>query len=70
MNDIRDFVNAKDVIANIIREIANGTVTITSTLRAVFVGAYRKAVEQLRTRSSKSSYDRRNTKKRTISTVL
>ncbi len=46
MNDIRDFVNAKDVLANIIRDIADGILTIVSRLRAVFVGAYNKAVER------------------------
>ncbi|MFJ6264255.1 helix-turn-helix domain-containing protein [Lysinibacillus xylanilyticus] len=56
MNDIRDFVNAKDVLANIIRDIANGTLTIASTLRAVFTGAYSKAIERLSNKSNKSSY--------------
>lgn len=55
MNNIRDFVNAKDVLANIIRDIANGTLTIASTLRAVFVGAYSKAVERLSNKPTKSS---------------
>lgn len=54
VNDIRDFVNAKDVLANILRDIANGTLTIASTLRAVFVGAYDKAVERLRIKPNKS----------------
>ncbi|MEY9980056.1 helix-turn-helix domain-containing protein [Lysinibacillus sp. RC79] len=56
MNDIRDFVHAKDVLANILRDIANGTLTIASTLRAVFVGAYSKAVERLNIKPTKSSY--------------
>lgn len=55
MNDIRDFVNAKDILVNIIRDIVNGTLTITSTLRAVFLGAYSKAVERLNMKVSKSS---------------
>ncbi|MEQ6855592.1 helix-turn-helix domain-containing protein [Lysinibacillus capsici] len=46
MNDIRDFVDAKDVLANIIRDIVDGTLTITSTLRAVFEGAFNKAIER------------------------
>ncbi|MFJ8100217.1 helix-turn-helix domain-containing protein [Lysinibacillus sp. NPDC096212] len=54
MNDIRDFVNAKDVLANIIRDIANGTLTIASTLRAIFVGAYSRAVERLNNKSINS----------------
>lgn len=55
MNDVRDFINAKDVLANIIRDIANGTLTIASTLRAVFVGAYNKAVGRSKVKSDKSS---------------
>ncbi|WP_431811964.1 hypothetical protein [Lysinibacillus sp. FW12] len=56
MNDVRDFVNAKDVLVNIIRDIANGTLTIASTLRAVFVGAFNKAVGRLKVKLYKSSY--------------
>ncbi|MGE8000793.1 hypothetical protein ACQKOF_19390 [Lysinibacillus sp. NPDC093190] len=56
MNDIRDFVNAKDILANILHDIANGTLTVTSTLRAVFVGAYSKAIERLSNKSNESSY--------------
>ncbi|WNO29731.1 HTH domain-containing protein [Bacillus phage SDFMU_Pfc] len=55
MNDIRDFVNAKDVLANIIRDIANGTLTVASTLRAVFVGAFNKAVGRSKVKPYKSS---------------
>ncbi|MEY2353254.1 helix-turn-helix domain-containing protein [Lysinibacillus capsici] len=55
MNDIRDFVNAKDVLANIISDIVNGTLTITSTLRAVFAGAFNKAVERSNKKLTNSS---------------
>ncbi len=55
MNDVRDFVNAKDVLANIIRDIANGTLTIASTLRAVFVGAFNKAVGRSNKKVTNSS---------------
>ncbi|HBJ01471.1 MAG TPA: helix-turn-helix domain-containing protein [Lysinibacillus sp.] len=55
MNDIRDFVNAKDVSANIIRDIVNGTLTITSTLRAVFTGAYNKAIKRSSIKVTNSS---------------
>ncbi len=55
MNDIRDFVNAKDVLANIIRDIVNGTLTITSTLRAVFTGAYNKAIKRSSIKVTNSS---------------
>ncbi|MEA0563498.1 helix-turn-helix domain-containing protein [Lysinibacillus irui] len=55
MNDVRDFVNAKDVLANIFRDIANGTLTVASTLRAVFVGAFNKAIEHSKVKPYKSS---------------
>jgi len=55
MNDIRDFVYAKDVLTNIIRDIANGTLTIASTLRAVFSGAFSKALECAKVKPDKSS---------------
>ncbi|MEA0565562.1 helix-turn-helix domain-containing protein [Lysinibacillus irui] len=55
INNVRDFVNAKDVLANIIRDIANGTLTVASTLRAVFAGAYNKAVGRSKVKPNKSS---------------
>ena len=42
------FHNAKDVIVNIARDIANGTLTVTGTLRAVFAGAYNKAQNRIK----------------------
>lgn len=47
MNDIRDFVRAKNVLFNIVRDINDGVLTVSSTLRAVFAGAYSKAVERV-----------------------
>lgn len=55
INDVRDFVNAKDVLADIIRDITNGTLTVASTLRAVFVGAFNKAVGRSKVKPNKSS---------------
>ncbi len=46
MNDIRDFVRAKNVLFNIVRDINDGVLTVSSTLRAVFGGAYNKAVDR------------------------
>jgi len=43
----RGFVRAKDVLLNIVRDINSGVLTISSTLRATFKGAYNKAVERL-----------------------
>ena len=54
MNGIRDFVNAKDIFMNIIRDISNGILTITNTLRAVFKGAYSKSIQR---RDSRKSID-------------
>ncbi|WP_324728637.1 hypothetical protein VO178_18350 [Lysinibacillus fusiformis] len=48
-------MNAKNVLANIIRDIVNGTLTIISTLRAVFVGAFNKAVRRSKVKPDKSS---------------
>lgn len=46
IKDIKEFVRAKDVLFNIVRDINDGVLTVTSTLRAVFGGAYNKAVER------------------------
>lgn len=43
----KEFVRAKDVLFNIVRDINDGVLTVSSTLRAVFAGAYSKAVERL-----------------------
>ena len=43
LNNMREFVQAKDVLLNIIRDINDGILTVSSTLRAVFAGAYDKA---------------------------
>ncbi|MGE8037685.1 helix-turn-helix domain-containing protein [Lysinibacillus sp. NPDC093692] len=51
-----DFIKAKNVLFKIAMDIKEGVLTVASTLRAVFVGAYGKAVERLSIKSSKSSY--------------
>lgn len=43
----RGFVRAKDTLLNIVRDINSGVLTVSSTLRATFKGAYNKAVERL-----------------------
>ncbi|PID15456.1 hypothetical protein CSV63_06625 [Sporosarcina sp. P34] len=55
INNVKDFVRAKDVLFNIIRDINSGVLTVSSTLRAVFVGAHQKANERLEKTSYKSS---------------
>lgn len=51
-----DFIKAKNVLFKIAMDIKDGVLTVTSTLRAVFVGAYSKAVERLSNKSNKPSY--------------
>ncbi|MFJ7890112.1 helix-turn-helix domain-containing protein [Lysinibacillus xylanilyticus] len=46
-----DFIKAKNVLFKIAMDIKEGVLTVTSTLRAVFVGAYSKAVERLNSKS-------------------
>lgn len=46
INDAREFVRAKDIILNILRDINSGILTISNTLRAVFKGTHNKAVER------------------------
>ncbi|MGC7928695.1 hypothetical protein ACP3VS_08605 [Lysinibacillus sp. VIII_CA] len=50
-----EFVKTKNVLFKIAMDIKEGVLTVTSTLRAVFVGAYNKAVECSNTKPNKSS---------------
>lgn len=50
-----DFIRAKNVLFKIAMDIKEGVLTVASTLRAVFVGAYSKAVERLDKKSINSS---------------
>ena len=50
-----DFIKAKNVLFKIAMDIKEGILTVTSTLRAVFTGAYNKAVERSSMKLSKSS---------------
>ncbi|MFJ5564846.1 helix-turn-helix domain-containing protein [Lysinibacillus xylanilyticus] len=51
-----EFVKAKNVLFKIAMDIKEGVLTVTSTLRAVFVGAYSKAIERLSIKPTKPSY--------------
>ncbi|MEK5334373.1 helix-turn-helix domain-containing protein [Lysinibacillus sp. FSL W8-0992] len=55
VQNVPDFIKAKNVLFKIAMDIKEGTLTVASTLRAVFVGAYNKAVNRLESKSSKSS---------------
>ncbi|MGE7094242.1 hypothetical protein ACQKII_22990 [Lysinibacillus sp. NPDC048646] len=50
-----DFIRAKNVLFKIAMDIKESVLTVSSTLRAVFVGAYSKAVERFDTKLNKSS---------------
>ncbi|MEK5146720.1 hypothetical protein MKX53_06730 [Psychrobacillus sp. FSL K6-4615] len=44
LNNVSDFIKAKNVIFKLISDIADGTLTLTNTLRSAFVGAYSKSM--------------------------
>lgn len=46
VNSVDEFIKAKNVLFKIAMDIKEGILTVTSTLRAVFVGAFNKAVER------------------------
>ncbi|SPT95535.1 conserved phage protein [Lysinibacillus capsici] len=50
-----DFIKAKNVLFKIAMDIKEGILTVTSTLRAVFVGAFNKAIERSSMKQYKSS---------------
>ncbi|MGF0471136.1 helix-turn-helix domain-containing protein [Lysinibacillus fusiformis] len=50
-----DFIKAKNVLFKIAMDIKEGTLTVASTLRAVFIGAYNKAVGRSKVKTDKSS---------------
>ncbi|AVK95628.1 helix-turn-helix domain-containing protein [Lysinibacillus sphaericus] len=54
VSSVEDFIKAKNVLFKIAMDIKEGTLTVASTLRAVFVGAYSKAVERSNNRLYKS----------------
>ncbi|GED63985.1 helix-turn-helix domain-containing protein [Lysinibacillus fusiformis] len=55
VQNARDFIKAKNVLFKIAMDIKEGILTVTSTIRAVFVGAYNKAVERSSMKLSESS---------------
>ncbi len=55
INSVQDFHKAKNVMVNLANDIANGTLTISKTIRSVFVGAYNKATERSNRNMSISS---------------
>lgn len=46
LNNASDFIKAKNIIFKLISDIADGTLTLTNTLRSAFVGAHGKSIER------------------------
>ncbi|MBL3728929.1 helix-turn-helix domain-containing protein [Lysinibacillus sp. HST-98] len=46
VSSIQELINAKNIIFKMANDIKDGVLTVTSTLRAVFVGAHNKAVQR------------------------
>ncbi len=47
VKNIQEFIKAKNIIFKMANDIKEGVLTITKTLRAVFVGAHNKAVQRI-----------------------
>jgi len=54
VNSLDEFIKAKNILFKIAMDIKEGVLTVASTLRTVFAGAYSKAVERLSNKSDKS----------------
>lgn len=50
VKDIKDFIKAKNVLFSVLKDIENGEMVVTKSLRAAFVGAYSKALERSKNR--------------------
>lgn len=62
-----DFIKAKNVLFKIAMDIKEGTLTVASTLRAVFIGAYNKDVRRSKVKPNKSpSIERTANRKRPV----
>jgi len=55
VNSVDEFIKAKNVLFKFAMDIKEGTLTVTNTLRAVFVGAYNKVLERSKVTPNKSS---------------
>jgi hypothetical protein len=57
LNNVPDFIKAKNVIFKLISDITDGTLTLTKTLRSAFLGAYNKSMERSNKNTSISSVE-------------
>lgn len=46
ISNIQEFIKAKNIIFKIANDIKEGVLTVTKTIRAIFVGAYKKALQR------------------------
>lgn len=46
VSNIQEFIKAKNIIFKIANDIKEGVLTVTKTIRAIFVGAYKKALRR------------------------
>lgn len=46
VSNIQEFIYAKNIIFNIANDIKEGLLTVTKTIRAIFVGAHKKALQR------------------------
>ncbi len=46
VSNIQEFILAKNVIFKMIKDIKEGVLTVTKTIRAIFVGAHKKAIQR------------------------
>lgn len=46
VSNIQEFILAKNIIFNIANDIKEGVLTVTKTIRAIFVGAHKKALQR------------------------
>ncbi len=67
VNSVEEFIKAKNVFFKIAMDIKDGVLTVASTLRAVFVGAYSKAKERKNNKPiNSSSVDEKAENKRPV----
>ncbi|MER2171844.1 MAG: helix-turn-helix domain-containing protein [Psychrobacillus psychrodurans] len=52
LNNVSDFIKAKNIIFKLISDITDGTLTLTKTLRSAFVGAHNKSMERSNKKTS------------------
>jgi len=47
VSSIQEFIKAKNIIFKMVNDIKDGVLTVTKTIRAIFVGAHNKAIQRI-----------------------